>query len=94
MLTAVGSEEQLDASIVIDEETGEETSLVPVIGVLKSLSEFSAYQERVTTVPLACPGTVTEPSDEALTVLVRFVPELFKALKVEVAAPPEQLPSV
>ena len=31
MLTAVGSEEQLDASIVIDEETGEETSLVPVM---------------------------------------------------------------
>ena len=52
-----------------------DTLLVPVSGVLKSLSEFAAYQERETTVPLACAGTVTLPDDEALTVLVRFVPE-------------------
>tara|TARA_B000000437_G_scaffold3893_1_gene3575 strand:+ start:181 stop:516 length:336 start_codon:yes stop_codon:yes gene_type:complete len=55
MATAVGLEEQPEASIVI-----EERAVVPVFGSRKLLAVFSAYQLITTAAPLAWPGTLSD----------------------------------
>ena len=55
MATAVGLEEQPEASIVI-----EERAVVPVFGSRKLLAVFSAYQLITTAAPLAWPGTLRD----------------------------------